>query len=298
MAGERMPAGERQPESTAAPASATAETAPAPPVAPQAHLHRGSRTAKPPRETSRTFFWVVLVLLLLGGSNTATWFLARRSSEPAAAPPQVRPLSFGPTFAALDYWIVSGPFPAKSSADLDTIHEPENPNRDLNAELKGAKGPVKWKLVKMQGHQVSFSRELGEHFNCNGYGLTYVESPLETKAVLGIGSDDSVRVWLNGVQVHENRMQRGCMVDSDRADVVLKAGINEILVKVGQGSGEWGFALTIRGIDGKPLPGLKGCLPKEIAVPEPPKPPAPAPKPPVKPVPSNTKTTAPATKAP
>jgi hypothetical protein len=253
--------------------------------------------ARPPQQKSRTILWVFLILLLLAGSNAATYFLASRT-EPAFVPPTQQ---FGSSFGALAYWLVAGPFPAKSGTDLDAVHDPDNPRRDVTATMKTAGKTLKWKLVKMQGNQISLNQELGVSSNCVGYGLTYVECPVKTKAILGVGSDDSVAVWLNGEKVHENREQRGCVVDSDHANVMLVAGVNEIFIKVGQGTGEWGFALTIRGADGKTLPGLRGCLPKAITIPKPPaatpstirKPPS-APKPTTPTTPTAKPTTTPA----
>lgn len=249
------------------------------------HAHRTStRTPDPvPLKASGWLLWALPVLLLLIGSNAATWYMAGRPEPP---PPITQEPALGPVFAPLTYWMVVGPFPVKAGIDLSTVHPPEEPDRDLTAVQKGGREPLKWKLVRMLGNRISFDRELGAQTNCNGYGLTYIECPGETKAQLGIGGDDTVRVWLNGEVVYENLESRKCVVDDGQVPVTLKAGPNEILVKIGQSTGEWGFALTLRAADKKPIPGLTGRLPGRILLPEPVVPP----KRPVPPVRTGTKT--------
>ena len=59
------------------------------------------------------------------------------------------------------------------------------------------------------------------------------------------GSDDSARVWINGLPVHRVVLDRGVDPDSDVFGIPLVAGTNRVLVKVDNGSGGWGFALRI-----------------------------------------------------
>jgi hypothetical protein len=71
--------------------------------------------------------------------------------------------------------------------------------------------------------------------------------------VLELGSDDGVKVWLNGTLVHANNVTRGVTLGEDRVDVTLKQGRNYMLVKVPQGVGGWGFAACLAGEDGEAL---------------------------------------------
>jgi hypothetical protein len=64
------------------------------------------------------------------------------------------------------------------------------------------------------------------------------------KTGLLLGSDDGVRVWINGRLVHSNPAYRGAYPDQDRVAVALDAGWNTVLVKVLQGAG--GFGLYVR----------------------------------------------------
>jgi len=83
----------------------------------------------------------------------------------------------------------------------------------------------------------------------NWYQIAYlwaqVDMPNETSGVLGIGSDDAVKVWLNGKLVHENWTVRGVVPDSDRVPVTFRKGGNQPVLKIQNGGGPWGFACRV-----------------------------------------------------
>jgi hypothetical protein len=68
-----------------------------------------------------------------------------------------------------------------------------------------------------------------------------VYAPEERDTQLLIGSDDGVRIWLNGDLVHTNPAYRGAYPDQDGIPVHLKKGWNTLLIKVLQGAGGWGY---------------------------------------------------------
>jgi hypothetical protein len=79
----------------------------------------------------------------------------------------------------------------------------------------------------------------------NWFHISYVwaqiEMPEEKQAVLGIGSDDAVKVWVNGELVHENWISRGTDYDDDRVPVTFKQGRNQLVLKIQNTGGPWGF---------------------------------------------------------
>ena len=68
-------------------------------------------------------------------------------------------------------------------------------------------------------------------------------SPSDRTARMLVGSDDGVRIWVNGEIVHSNPVFRGAAPDQDDVPVSLRKGWNKVLVKVLQGGGGWGFYL-------------------------------------------------------
>jgi len=81
----------------------------------------------------------------------------------------------------------------------------------------------------------------------SAYALNYVYSPEARDATLYVGSDDTVRVWLNGRLVHEYPAGREAVPRQDTVRVTLKAGRNVLLVKVGNGIVEHRFYLSAGG---------------------------------------------------
>ena len=79
------------------------------------------------------------------------------------------------------------------------------------------------------------------------YLRTQVWSPDAREVQFELGSDDGVKVWVNGEEVHANNVSRGVTVGEDKFPVKLTPEWNVILLKVVQGAGDWGFALRIAG---------------------------------------------------
>ena len=60
-----------------------------------------------------------------------------------------------------------------------------------------------------------------------------------------VGSDDSVKVWFNGKEVHKNPVNRGAGDFQDTFDVDLKKGDNVLMVKVCERGGGWSMFVGI-----------------------------------------------------
>ena len=79
------------------------------------------------------------------------------------------------------------------------------------------------------------------------YGSLTLESPRKQETTMLVGSNDGVKVWLNGEVVHYNPVTRGAGDYQDVFPVTLKKGTNALLVAVdnrghGSFSGFFGFA--------------------------------------------------------
>ena len=78
------------------------------------------------------------------------------------------------------------------------------------------------------------------------YGAVSLQSPREQETTMLVGSDDAVKVWLNGELVHEALVDRGANDYQDAFPVTLKRGTNVLLVAIdnnghGEFSGFFGF---------------------------------------------------------
>ena len=136
---------------------------------------------------------------------------------------------------------------AKDGAiDLKKTYAVKQAAAQGGGKAKASETKVAWKAAKAgkKGY-VSFDTCLGAQQWAVAYAYAEVESIHARDALLSLGSDDGIRVWLNGVIVHENEIGRGYTPDADTAPVKLKAGINRILVKVDNYIGGWGFGMGV-----------------------------------------------------
>ena len=80
------------------------------------------------------------------------------------------------------------------------------------------------------------------------YGLIILNSPADQSGVpMKVGSDDSVKVWVNGEVVHTNAVNRGAGDFQDDFKVNLNAGANILLVKVSERGGGWSLFAGVGG---------------------------------------------------
>jgi tetratricopeptide (TPR) repeat protein len=82
-----------------------------------------------------------------------------------------------------------------------------------------------------------------EHLSA--YALAYVYSKTEQEVVLLAGSDDGVRLWLNGQLIHHNPAARIVAPDQDRIPAKLRRGWNTVLAKVVNDVGGHGLFLRL-----------------------------------------------------
>ncbi len=80
----------------------------------------------------------------------------------------------------------------------------------------------------------------------SSYALITLESTTaQSDVTMRAGSDDSIKIWLNGEVVHNNPINRGAQDYLDRFKVDLKQGDNLLLVKVSERDGGWSMFVGI-----------------------------------------------------
>lgn len=158
-------------------------------------------------------------------------------------------------------WKVLSPFPyaGHGKDDLATALPPEaslarmkqnGPGPDLTATFTGKNGVhVSWKdLPSDPGQKVDLrvheDDELNEQAVCYAYAT--VECTSDSAPVIPLGSDDGIRIWVNGKVVHSKDVPRGLNPTEDRVRFPFVAGKNHVLMKIAQGGGGWEFQVNTR----------------------------------------------------
>lgn len=97
----------------------------------------------------------------------------------------------------------------------------------------------------------------GPQDNCNGFAGVIITSPQDHDAVLLLGSDDGVRVWLNQNMVLNNDIPRGFTLDEDKVNIKLNKGRNVLVFKVNDLGGGWNLAARIVDHEYQEIKGLQ-----------------------------------------
>ncbi|MEM7305354.1 MAG: ThuA domain-containing protein [Planctomycetota bacterium] len=151
------------------------------------------------------------------------------------------------------------PFAGHGKDDLRTPHSPEDelpryaaggPGPDLERTHIGKKGvELSWTNLGPMASRVvdlhaSEDRELLDFVT--GYLYTTIESPRAQRLEFPMGSDDGLRVWLNGKLIHELDRPRGLNPNADLVAFDLEEGTNHALFKIADGQGGWAFQVLTR----------------------------------------------------
>jgi hypothetical protein len=155
---------------------------------------------------------------------------------------------FATEFGFINRWLLCGPFDNLGMEGHDRIYPPER-SIDPAARYEGKNGlPVTWKknsTPEWQGY-VDLVKEFSDTDWACAYALCWVtldEGPRDV--VLRVGSNDSVKVFLNGSEVWSNKLERAVSVDNDAIPVTLPQGTSAVLLKIGQAALNWGFYFRI-----------------------------------------------------
>jgi hypothetical protein len=90
--------------------------------------------------------------------------------------------------------------------------------------------------------------------------VTYVFSDAARAAEVRLGSDDGVRVWLNGAVILAQSACRGVLRDQDTLSVNLQSGWNRLMFHVRDNGGGWALRARLTAPGGATLTGARAGL--------------------------------------
>ena len=191
-----------------------------------------------------------------------------------------QPLPFGGAYKYPRDFLILGPFADENSVpqgdpiwaqtyrlDQDFIYDATKGEADelsmagLRPSLGSAVGSLVWQRSQSAGDNASFTTVFAMppgmipggilDTNCTFYAHLWVYSPIQQEVGMRVGSDDSVKVIVNGTEVWRNLVNNPTAsppttgrVETQGADfipsVTLNQGLNSVLLKVEQGVGAAG----------------------------------------------------------
>ena len=97
---------------------------------------------------------------------------------------------------------------------------------------------------------------LNPHFRLTEWAIAYLYRKITAREAMEItgyfGSDDGLVVWLNGEKLISQDVPRGPAPDQDKAVLKLRAGENDLLLKIVNRTGGWGYYFSTRPGGGNP----------------------------------------------
>ncbi|MBI3920444.1 MAG: HEAT repeat domain-containing protein, partial [Armatimonadetes bacterium] len=153
----------------------------------------------------------------------------------------------------ITYWWVAGPFLGEGRAAWTESYFPEK-EIDLKKEYVAGQTKIKWQGGSTDSEGVlDLAGLLTPNENAAAYCFVELNVEKEQDVYLKAGSDDGIRLWLNGALIHDKLVDRGLTVDEDRVEAHLRAGANRLLLKVTNGGGGYNVCLRITERTNRPL---------------------------------------------
>src|SRR5437867_4500160 len=161
----------------------------------------------------------------------------------------------------MKHWLVLGPIPVSAEPSPDEDAQKKAFADDLLGPAAGESGVqpkagasvviggrnYEWRQVESTNDIIDLKvAKTPEEFSI-AYAWAEIDMREKTKGLLGIGSDDAVKAWLNGKLIHENWVGRAPLPDDDVVPVELNKGKNQLLLKVQNMQGPWGFVCRLLG---------------------------------------------------
>jgi len=145
-------------------------------------------------------------------------------------------------------WLVCGPFPNEKGQTIDTDFLAEQGGEASLTPVLGMQhksssvpeGKVSWRLVKADAlGKLDLLQCMQPNQKNVAYAATTILCDKKTQAILKLGSNDRVKVWLNGELIHYYSTPRSSGPDADHIPISLNKGENLLLAKVDNEGANW-----------------------------------------------------------
>jgi len=163
-------------------------------------------------------------------------------------------------------WLVLAPIPLKpgqegaGALDEEPVKGEANLKPEAGDKLDVDGKDLTWKECPAKDQILDFNGLLGKRTeNSVGYAVAYITADADVADLtLKLGSDDQVKVYLNGKPIHSNDEGRPFEKDEDSVlGLSLRRGLNVLVVKLINEEEDWAVSARFVDKDGKPVAGLK-----------------------------------------
>jgi hypothetical protein len=162
-------------------------------------------------------------------------------------------------------WLVLAPIPLAENQsgaeglDKEQLKDEAKLQPKDGDKIKAGEKELTWKKHQTPEHLVDFNAILGaETEDSVAYAVCYVVAGEELKGVkMKTGSDDQLKVYLNGKKVFAFTEARAADKDQDTTEVTLQKGVNVLVCKVVNEKMDWSLCVRFVDKDDNPVKDLK-----------------------------------------
>ena len=139
---------------------------------------------------------------------------------------------------AMGRWYVAGHFPLKDRAKaFDEVHGPETlTSIDVAQEFGDDKKTFRFDGKLTDERVAALPGGVGSN-----YLGRVIFSPDARDLTVSLGSDDAYRLFVNGIEVAKEKVDRGVAPDQSEATIPLRAGLNSLILKIVNTGGPSGY---------------------------------------------------------
>lgn len=173
------------------------------------------------------------------------------------------PIDVAAHFGFVRQWQLLAPFDNHDGIGFNAVYPPEK-SIDLKAVYKGKDGKeARWTAFTTTDSYgaVDLNKVRGKQQGVVAYAYAAIESPKEQSIQIRAGSLNAIKIFLNGKEIfHCEEYHHGIDMDQYTAKATLKAGRNELLLKVCQNEQKeewaqaWGFQARLCDAVGSAIP--------------------------------------------
>lgn len=163
-------------------------------------------------------------------------------------------------YASVTNFRVIGTFDNHGNSGMDISYGPEidfgfHPVHDGRCWEKLSDNAITGDIMPLR--YIDLTAHFGQINDAVAYAITYIHSEYPREVRFDLGADDGLIAWLNGQEILREPQPGPAAPGQFKVPVRLKAGWNQVMLKIGQIFGEWGFYFEIRKNTGEPAESLQ-----------------------------------------
>jgi hexosaminidase len=167
-------------------------------------------------------------------------------------PSEVRLAIEGVSGQYFQFWLLCGPFPNAGGKGRKTDYlvpmggeAQARPVPGMEFSTLDGREERWFKYDSPLYSEIDLSSVFEDNTSVVAYAYCRIESPDKRRVRATFGSNDGIQIILNGKKILEKEAKRSLIPDEDEVQLDLEKGKNDLLLKIDQNKGAWGFSFRL-----------------------------------------------------